>query len=99
VSEVLLSEDGDEAEGEEELQEAQHLLHGGRELQEGASDRLSELLLQHSSTQHRLLLLLLQKVRGHTGQDTRGSPGGQEEVLEENLQDEGGAELSGQKVH
>lgn len=46
------------------MQDVKQLLHGRHQLLEGSSNSLSDLLIQRSSTQHRLLLLLLQEVRG-----------------------------------
>lgn len=54
---ISLGENGDEVEGQQQLQDVQQLLHSGAQFLEGPSNSLSELLIQH-----RLLLLLLQEV-------------------------------------
>lgn len=54
---ISLGENGDEGEGQQQLQDVQQLLHSSAQFLEGPSNSLSELLIQH-----RLLLLLLQEV-------------------------------------
>lgn len=92
----LLDEDGDEGEGQQDLQDTEDLCSGLHQSQEGLFDGLSEVLVQLSSIQQGLLLLLLQKVTLELHWASGPTAGG---ARASDLNHQLGAELPGQEVH
>lgn len=60
-AQLSLCEDGDEGEGEQQLQDGQDVLRPAPQLLDGITNSLSELPIEQSFSQHRLLLVLLQE--------------------------------------
>lgn len=63
-AQLSLCEDGDEGEGEQQVQDVQEVLRPAPQLLHGITNSPSELPIEQSFAQHRLLLVLLQEATG-----------------------------------